>query len=243
MRTTMKMLALTAGAAIAAPAMGQNLLGNGSFETAGAGFEEFAVWGVFNNAFADGPADISNEVAAQDGVRSVKMFSGFFGTGVQSDCGAFQRVPVTPGAEYTLTGYTQQLSSDPLAPLDFGSPTGDFGHLPLFIVDFYATVGGTSAIAGASAEVSAFAIGTDPSDTWVQKTVSAIAPANAVEAQVTCLLITFGNNPGSLFWDNVSLVEGDGPSTGCNPADCDGNGTLNIDDIDCFVSNFLSGCP
>ena len=26
------------------------------------------------------------------------------------------------------------------------------------------------------------------------------------------------------------------------PADCDGNGTLNIDDIDCFISSFLSGC-
>ncbi len=26
-------------------------------------------------------------------------------------------------------------------------------------------------------------------------------------------------------------------------ADCDGNGTLNIDDIDCFVTEFLAGCP
>ncbi len=26
-------------------------------------------------------------------------------------------------------------------------------------------------------------------------------------------------------------------------ADCDGNGTLNLDDIDCFVAAFLAGCP
>ncbi|MEQ8768958.1 MAG: hypothetical protein RIB60_00460 [Phycisphaerales bacterium] len=26
-------------------------------------------------------------------------------------------------------------------------------------------------------------------------------------------------------------------------ADCDGNGALNLDDIDCFVSAFLAGCP
>ncbi len=26
-------------------------------------------------------------------------------------------------------------------------------------------------------------------------------------------------------------------------ADCDGNGTLNVDDIDCFVASFLAGCP
>lgn len=243
MRGQMQMLALVAGAALAAPAMGQNLLGNGSFETVGSGFNEFAVWSVFNSAFADGPADVSNEVTAQDGVRSLKTFGGFFGTGVQSDNGAFQRVPVTGGAEYTASCYTQMLSTDPLKLADFGDPNGDFGHLPLLIIDFYATVGGTSAIGGASAEVVSFVIGTDPTDTWVQKTVSAVAPANAVEAQVTLLLIQWGNDPGSLFWDSISLEESDGPGMACNPADCDGNGTLNVDDVDCFVSNFLAGCP
>jgi len=29
---------------------------------------------------------------------------------------------------------------------------------------------------------------------------------------------------------------------GDSAADCDGNGTLNVDDIDCFVSGFLAGC-
>jgi hypothetical protein len=28
-----------------------------------------------------------------------------------------------------------------------------------------------------------------------------------------------------------------------NAADCDGSGALNVDDIDCFVASFLSGCP
>ena len=26
-------------------------------------------------------------------------------------------------------------------------------------------------------------------------------------------------------------------------ADCDGSGVLNFDDIDCFVASFLAGCP
>ena len=243
MRTQMTMLALAAGAALAAPAMGQNLLGNGSFETVGTGFDEFADWGVFNSAFADGPADISNEVTAQDGVRSLKTFGGFFGTGVQSDNGAFQRVPVTGGTEYTLSAYTQMLAADPLKLADFTDPNGDFGHLPLLIIDFYATPGSGTPIGGGSAEVVSFVIGTDPTDTWVQKTVTTTAPATAVEAQVTLLLIQWGDDPGSLFWDNISLEAGDGPVAGCNPADCDGNGILNIDDVDCFVSNFLAGCP
>lgn len=215
-------------------ALGQNLLTNGSFEAVGSGFEEFAGWGVFNSAFADGPADVSNEVVAQDGVRSVKMFSGFFGTGIQSDSGVFQVVPVVAGASYTLSAYTQVLSIDPLAPLDFSNfPAEDAGHLPLLIVDFK-DAGGANL---ASAEVPAFVTGTDPYDQWVFKSVTAAAPAGAVSAQITPLLITFGNNAGSLFWDNIVFETA---AAGCNAADCDENGSLTLDDIDCFVTSFLA---
>ncbi|MEQ8771141.1 MAG: hypothetical protein RIB60_11605 [Phycisphaerales bacterium] len=33
-----------------------------------------------------------------------------------------------------------------------------------------------------------------------------------------------------------------GPELDACLADCDGSGSLNIDDIDCFVSAFLAGC-
>ncbi len=37
------------------------------------------------------------------------------------------------------------------------------------------------------------------------------------------------------YWPGVPF------SLGCNPADLDGNGTLNFDDIDAFVNGFLAG--
>ncbi len=245
MRGINRMAAIVAAGVIAAPAMGQNLLGNGSFEDMGAGFNEFDVWAVFNNAFADGPMDAGNEVTAQDGDRSMKTFSGFFGPGAQSDCGANQRVAVTGGTEYTAKCWTLMLASDPLAPLDFGDPDGNgsFGHLPLLIVDFYDSVGAPTPMAGGSFEVSAFDVASDASDVWIERTLAATAPAGAVEAQVTCLLITFGDDTGALWWDNVSLEAGDVGPMPCNPADLNGDGTLNIDDIDEFVSFFLDGCP
>ncbi len=41
----------------------------------------------------------------------------------------------------------------------------------------------------------------------------------------------------------LNLIAGMIGAEGCNKADCDKNGILNFDDIDCFVDGFLSGCP
>lgn len=223
--------AALAAAAVCTPAMGQNLLGNGSFEDAGVGFDEFDVWSIFGNVFADN----SDEVAAQDGVRCAKMFGGFFGPGIQSDTGCFQDgVAVTAGTEYRLSCYTQMLASDPMKLADFNEPLGNFGHLPLLIVDFK-DAGGAGV---GSAEVVAFVIDTDPTDTWVYKELTAVAPPAAVSCQVTPLLIQWGEDPGSLFWDNVVFEEVVDDACFC---DCDGNDVLNVDDIDCFVAGFLGG--
>ncbi|MEZ6318835.1 MAG: hypothetical protein R3B49_08800 [Phycisphaerales bacterium] len=212
------------------PPPGVNEVVNGSFEDFGAGFDPFDTWQLFGNVFADD----NIEVLAQDGVRSCKMYGGFWGPGVQSDTGCYQRFAVTGDTEYTLSGYTQMLSIDPIAPLDFSDPdmNGSFGHLPLLIVDFYDTVGGTVAIG--SAQVTAFEVGVDAADTWVYKTVTTTSPAGAVEAQVTPLFIQFGEDPGSLFFDNIRLEGGDTVAN-CGPADVDGNGVLNLDDVNIFV--------
>ncbi len=46
------------------------------------------------------------------------------------------------------------------------------------------------------------------------------------------------NDNARFALNSVAALFGDGPPEG---ADCDGNGVLNIDDIDCFVDAFLSG--
>ncbi|MEQ8771090.1 MAG: hypothetical protein RIB60_11350 [Phycisphaerales bacterium] len=240
MRGINRMAALVAAGVIAAPAMGQNLLGNGSFEDMGPGLIEFDVWGVFNNAFADGPLDVSNEVTAQDGVRSMKCF-GFFNGAEQNDHGAFQEIAVTENTEYTLSGYGLTLASDPIEVFDPADPDGNgfWGNLPLVIIDFKDS-GGTT-IAGASAEINLYP--TANPDVWNFAETTATAPAGAVSAQVTVLFIQFVDSPGSFFFDNISLVEGDPVSTACNPADLNADGVLNLDDIDAFVAAFLAGCP
>ncbi|MEQ8770854.1 MAG: hypothetical protein RIB60_10145 [Phycisphaerales bacterium] len=48
------------------------------------------------------------------------------------------------------------------------------------------------------------------------------------------------NNQGRFA---LNLIAGLIGGEGCNKADCDQNGILNFDDIDCFVDGFLGGCP
>ncbi|GJM18945.1 MAG: hypothetical protein DHS20C14_11580 [Phycisphaeraceae bacterium] len=40
----------------------------------------------------------------------------------------------------------------------------------------------------------------------------------------------------------LNLVAGLIGADGCNIADCDSNGVLNVDDVECFVDTFLGGC-
>ncbi|MEQ8768990.1 MAG: NF038122 family metalloprotease [Phycisphaerales bacterium] len=48
---------------------------------------------------------------------------------------------------------------------------------------------------------------------------------------------------GSLNVDDIDCFVAAFLGSDLEGADCDGNGSLNVDDIDCFVSGFLSGCP
>lgn len=240
--------AVGTAALLSVPAMGQNLLLNPSFEDNGPGFEPFDVWMAFTN----GVADDNTDIAAVDGTRSLKTFSGFFGPGIQSDSGAFQVVTgITPGNEYTLSGFVHVPSFDPLAPVDFDDldGNGSFGHIVVLTVEFFASGDATAFPAvpplGAAAIDPAYAIGTDPLDTWLPVTTSGIAPANATEAKVTCVLVSFGDDTGAAFFDDISLTD-DGPPNqggmGCNAADIDQDGDNDPDDIALFVELFIIGC-
>ncbi len=48
---------------------------------------------------------------------------------------------------------------------------------------------------------------------------------------------------GSLNIDDIDCFVAGFLGSDLATADCDGNGTLNIDDIDCFIASFLAGCP
>ena len=230
-RLALSAAALALGAAT--PALAQNVLLNPSFETPGPGFVIFESWGQFNNVFADD----NIEVIAQEGVRSAKMFGQFI-PGGQSDNGVYQVINVTEGMDYTLSCYTYTPSGDAIQP--FVTVPAAYGHLPLLIIDFK-DAGGANI---GSAQGDAFVPGVDPMDAWVFKSFTATAPAGAVQAQVTCLLIQFDLAPGALFWDNISVTEEDAPPGPCSVADLvEPYGVLDFFDVQAFLQAFSAGCP
>lgn len=230
-------------AAVAGTASAQNLLVNPSFENQGTGFLTFEAWGTFNNAFADPPfgSGLAPEVPPRTGSVSMKTFGSFIPAS-QSDTGAFQLVDVTAGQQYTLSGWTYTPSADPIQDqIDDGDPaTFDEGHLPLLIIDFK-DAGGNNI---ESLVIEAHDFSSNPQDQWTQYSGSAVAPVGSVEAQVTPLLIQFGEPTGSLFWDDLSLTEGSAPPQPCNAADIAAPfGQLTFADISAFLSLFAGGCP
>lgn len=221
-------LITAAVATITCSASAQNLLMNGSFETPGPGFVEFAGWQNFGNIFT---ADMG-EVVAQDGSVSAKMFGA--SSGAQSDQVLTQNVPATAGELYTLTTYCQNLSSDAL---------GDENIILSQLVFRNAAGDALEAV-----ELDAIDPMTDPMNVWVMKQLTAIAPAGTTNVDVFLLHIQLGADQGfptqgggASFWDNVSLVGGDAPCT--NPADLNGDGELDFFDVSLFLTEFNNGCP
>jgi hypothetical protein len=223
----MKTLIVGALACLTGSVQAQNLLANGSFETPGPGFVEFANWMNFGNIFT---AD-SGEVVAQDGAVSAKMFGA--SSGGQSDQVLTQNVAATAGELYTLTTYVQNLSSDAL------------GNENVILAQMVFRNAGGDALE--VVEDDAIDPMTDPLDTWVMTQLSAVAPAGTVSIDVFLLHIQLGADQGfptqgggASFWDNVSLTTGDAPCT--NPADINGDGELNFFDVSAFLTAYSQGC-
>lgn len=215
---------------VAMTANAQNLMLNGSFEIPGPGFVTFEDWQFFNNVFADDNV----EQTAPDGVRSAKMFG--FGNGLQNDHGLYQTIGgISEGLQYTISSQVLNPSNDQL------------GAENIIILQMnFQNSGGTTLD---TVQVNAIDIMTDPLDTWVESSVSGIAPAGTTQIQVYLLHIQLGDKAGfpvqeggASFWDNIQLTEGGG--TGCNnPADMNGDGVLDFFDVSAFLQAFGDGCP
>jgi hypothetical protein len=223
----LRTLIIGALATITCSTQAQNLLDNGSFETSGPGFLEFASWTNFGNVFQ---AD-SGEIVAQDGEFTAKMFGA--SSGAQSDQVLTQNVPANEGELYTLTTYCQNLSSDTL---------GDENIILSQLV--FRDAGGAAL---ETVETDAIDPMTDPLDTWVMAQLSAVAPAGTTNVDVFLLHIQLGADQGfptqgggASFWDNVSLTAGDAPCS--NPADLNGDGELNFFDVSAFLTAYNEGC-
>ena len=61
-------------------------------------------------------------------------------------------------------------------------------------------------------------------------------PSTAVRGNV--ILFTFGGGEGEIYWDDISLIQ----EADCGPADFDGNGSVDVNDLLGFLGAFRQGC-
>ena len=205
---------------------GTNLLANASFETPGPGLIPFAGWTeqFFGNVeFSDA------EITAMDGVAVCKTFGTFPGPGIQGDTGLIQRVPVTAGEEYTGVIHVYNSSSDPMGA----------DNLALWLLQWKDAAGGSLGEVNVQAANPA-----TPQDQWIQVVANGVAPAGAVNVDVFLLYLQFNNQPGSIFWDNASFIQGPPPNQPCSVADlAEPYGVPDLNDITAFITAFTTGCP
>ncbi|MEQ8770948.1 MAG: hypothetical protein RIB60_10630 [Phycisphaerales bacterium] len=65
--------------------------------------------------------------------------------------------------------------------------------------------------------------------------------AGGIDCNPVCAADCDGN--GTINLDDIDCFVAAFLAGDLAGADCDGNGTINLDDIDCFVASFLAGCP
>ncbi len=125
---------------------------------------------------------------------------------------------------------------------------GPFGNVPS--VSAYGVVGylDTATVLSTGGEV----WGTDTSGRvtvafWDDDAFAPGAGRMLIVTDVNTVTSGFGNAqffpPNNQGRFALNLLAGLIGGEGCNKADCDKNGILNFDDIDCFVDGFLGGCP
>ncbi len=179
--------AILAVVAIAPVANAQNLISNGSFESA-IGGGPVGNWNSFGNAyqvFYNG----TNGPAAYDGVGEIKEFGTFPGTS-----GIYQDFNFTVGQSYTATGYGLNWSGDAMQANNSG-----FIRLTFFNAN-------GQEISGAGQNSNSITNSTTQ-NTWTPLSVTAVAPTGTVTAQVLCLFVQPGTNGGSSWFDGVSVTQ------------------------------------
>ena len=115
-----------------------------------------------------------------------------FGT----DAGSFQDLPASPGETWAASAWAQSWAGD---------PNNNTGLMQIFYRDATDTnlcdPGGFSPCNQAVFDTS------QPVDTWVELTTSAVAPAGTTTVRIQLILVPDNGTPsdGSLFWDDASL--------------------------------------
>jgi hypothetical protein len=202
-----KKILQTAGAgifvALFAVSAQANVLTDPSFETpdasggdvGGCAGGALGGWSYFNCNFVTSntrnntPPGAFYSPDAKSGVQLLKQFG--------TDAGSFQDTAASAGEAWEVSAWAQSWAGD---------PNNNTGLLQLFFRDATTNLcdpGGFNPCAQVVFDTS------QPIDTWVQLTTSAVAPAGTTIARIQLILVPDANTPagGALFWDDASLTQ------------------------------------
>ncbi len=198
------------------------------------GFEEddgaMNQWSRFGNAIGNVTSDWGTH---HDGFRSLKMYGQF--NGQENFSGALQNIAITGGETITASAQALTRSEDSVRgtanrafmKIEFYSQAGAEYDSPFFIDEASIII----------------ADATSPEDTWSQADLSAIAPANAVEARLTFLFQQPASNPGgAVFVDSVILNTACTGDVASDFGSAGSDGQVSFGDF-LFALSVLGPCP
>jgi len=213
--------------ALAAPALGQNLLENGGFEELD-GFAFPAFWNEY-------PGSALSTDTVRSGANAMRVIpvSSLQPGPTQAEHlnpNAEPAIAATPGVEYEFSGYALHRSDDSL--------TGS-GHIVGLSLVFYAE---NTAVTGHSFKT-VFDGTTDDSvpaeDVWHPVSISMVAPEGSAGVGVGLVIMTDDSNRlnGSGYFDDMELRALAGP------ADFDGDGAINASDLAILLAAWGTCAP
>jgi beta-glucanase (GH16 family) len=164
---------------------------NGDFET---NEGSLAGWSMFGNRPTTNNVSIHDEAAQGD--ASLKLYGQF--TGGNNTSGVSQGISVSPGDEVRADVSRFIRSQDSI------SGTSNTVQMKIeFYNDFGGKAGSSTMLQTQSLTI---ANGTSPNNVWNDFDLSAVAPANAVEARLSLIFTQPSNQGGAVHLDNVNFL-------------------------------------
>ncbi len=166
------------------------------------GFEDgggsLVSWTTFNNVI---PNVLAAPITPRSGTHVAKVFGAFSGTTNWS--GIYQSLPATPGQVWTAECYVRHNAGDALA-----------GANQLLVkIEFYGVAGGVWGSSDFLGEtVLPVLDSASPLNTWLGRSVQAVAPTATVEARIAFVFTQEGDAAGAALIDDVAFsADGEPP--------------------------------
>ena len=194
------------------PAAIEQLLANPGFESGAAA--SLNGWATFGNAYPD-------SLRSWSGPGALKIFGNF--SGGQNASGAYQDFPASPGETWRATARTMHRADDAIQSTSFAVANIEWRNASGGLISFESV----RAIDGSA-----------PTEQWRDVTVTGVAPPGTARARVVLLFLQQNNAPGAVYFDDVTF--GREICDQC-PADWDGSGGVDGDDITAFFVDWQAG--